>query len=62
MAQHLFFSQDLKSWTYLGEFVEGDVFTGPGEDGAVPYFWPIGDKHILLFASHTRRAQYLLGD
>ncbi len=62
MAQHLFFSQDLKSWTYTGEFVEGDVFTGRGEDGAVPYFWPIGDKHILLFASHTRGAQYLLGD
>jgi len=62
MVQHLFFSQDLKRWTYLGPFIEGDIFTMPGEDGAVPYFWPIGDKYILLFASHQRGAQYLLGD
>ena len=62
MVQHLFFSQDLSRWTYMGPFVEGDIFTGPGEDGAVPYFWPIGDKHILLFASHQRGSQYLLGD
>jgi beta-fructofuranosidase len=62
MVQHLFFSQDLRRWIYLGPFVEGDVFTAPGEDGAVPYFWPIGDKHILLFASHQRGSQYLIGD
>ena len=62
MVQHLFFSQDLSRWTYLGPLIEGDVFTGPGEDGAVPYFWPIGDKHILVFSSHQRGAQYLLGD
>ena len=62
MVQHLFFSQDLGRWTYLGPLVEGDIFTAPGEDGAVPYFWPIGDRHILLFASHQRGSQYLLGD
>ncbi len=62
MVQHLFFSQDLNRWTYLGPFVEGDIFTAPGEDGAVPYFWPIGDRYILLFASHLRGSQYLLGD
>ena len=62
MVQHLFFSQDLSRWTYMGPFVEGDIFTEPGEDGAVPYFWPIGDKHILIFASHMRGSQYLLGD
>ena len=62
MVQHLFFSQDLARWTYLGPFVEGDIFTGPGEDGACPDFLPIGDKHILLFASHQRGSQYLLGD
>ena len=62
MVQHLFFSQDLKRWTYLGPFVERDIFTSPGEDTAVPYFWPIGDKHILIFASHQRGSQYLLGD
>lgn len=62
MVQHLFFSQDLRRWIYLGPFIEGDIFTAPGEDGAVPYFWPIGDRHILLFASHQRGSQYLLGD
>ena len=62
MVQHLFFSQDLQRWTYLGPFVHGDIHTAPGEDGAVPYFWPIGDRHILIFASHMRGSQYLLGD
>jgi beta-fructofuranosidase len=61
MVQHLFFSQDLRRWIYLGPFVEADVFTEPGEDGAVPYFWPIGQEHILVFASHQRGSQYLLG-
>jgi beta-fructofuranosidase len=59
---HLFFSEDLRNWTYLGPFLEDDVFTTAGEDCAVPYFWPIGDKHILVFGSHQRGAQYLLGD
>lgn len=62
MVQHLFFSQDLTRWTYLRPFVEDDIFTLPGEDGAAPYFWPIGDKHILIFASHERGGQYLIGD
>jgi beta-fructofuranosidase len=46
-------------------FEDAEIFTPytePGEDGAVPYFWPIGDKHILVFASHKRGSQYLLGD
>ena len=62
MVEHLFHSKDLRRWTYLGPFVEGGRFTTPGEDGAVPYFWPIADKHILVFASHKRGSQYLLGD
>ena len=62
MVQHLFFSQNLERWTYLGPFIEGDIYTAPGEDGAVPYFWPIGDRHILLFFSHMSGGQYLLGD
>ncbi len=33
-----------------------------GDDGSCPYFWPIGDRHILLFVSHMTGAQYLLGD
>lgn len=62
MVQQLFCSPDLRQWTYLGPLVEGTGFTQPGEDGAVPYFWPLGDKQILLFASHQRGSQYLLGD
>ena len=62
MSQFLFHSQDLKRWIYLGRFIENDIFTDPGEDGAVPYFWPIGDKYILIFASHQRGSQYLIGD
>ena len=61
-APRLFFSEDLRHWDYWGPFVEGDVFTAAGEDCAVPYFWPLGDKHILIFGSHQRGAQYLLGD
>ena len=59
---HLFFSNDLHNWTYRGLFVEGDIFTTAGEDCACPYFWPFGDKNILVFCSHQRGPQYLLGD
>jgi len=62
MVQQLFSSGNLRRWEYLGPLVEGTPYTEPGEDGAVPYFWPIGDKHILVFASHKRGSQYLLGD
>ncbi|MCX6361293.1 MAG: glycoside hydrolase family 32 protein, partial [Armatimonadetes bacterium] len=34
----------------------------PGDDGGCPYFWPIGDRHILLHYSHMSGAHYLLGD
>ena len=58
----LFRSHDLENWEYLHPFVEGDRFTLVGDDGAVPYFWPIGDRHILLFSSHMSGSQYFLGD
>ena len=61
LAEYLFHSKDLTQWNYLGQFIEDDRYTAPGEDGAVPYFWPIGDRHILLFASHQRGSQYFLG-
>lgn len=60
--ESLFRSRDLANWEYMHPFVEGDRFTATGDDGACPYFWPIGDRHILLFFSHTSGGQYLLGD
>lgn len=61
-ANYLFRSKDLLTWEYMHEFVEGDRFTLVGDDGACPYFWPIGDKYILNFFSHMSGGQYLLGD
>jgi beta-fructofuranosidase len=60
-ADHIFRSKDLISWTYMGEFVENFRFPQAGDDGACPYFWPIGNKHILLTFSHRRAAQYIIG-
>lgn len=61
-AEFLFRSRDLAKWEFVHQFLEGDRFTRVGDDGACPYFWPIGDRHILLFFSHTSSGQYLLGD
>ena len=61
-ANFLLRSNDLERWEYLHPFVEDDQFTLVGDDGACPYFWPIGDRHILLFFSHMSGGQYLLGD
>ena len=61
-ADFLLRSKDLATWEYLHPFVEDDRFTLVGDDGACPYFWPIGDRHILLFFSHMSGGQYLLGD
>ncbi len=54
----LFRSKDLARWEYMHEFYE------PGEenDCAVPDFFPLGDRHMLLFASHARGPQYYIGD
>ena len=61
-AYYLFRSKDLATWEYLHDFIEDDKFTLVGDDGACPYFWPIGDRHILPFYSHMSGGQYLLGD
>ena len=58
----LFRSKDLATWEYLHPFAEDDRFTLVGDDGACPYFWPIGDRWILPFFSHMSGGQYLLGD
>jgi len=61
-ANYLFRSKDLVNWEFMHEFVENDRFTLAGDDGACPYFWPIGNKYILNFFSHMSGGQYLLGD
>ncbi|QMU29465.1 glycoside hydrolase family 32 protein [Adhaeribacter radiodurans] len=61
-ADYLFRSKDLKKWEYMHEFVQDDRFTLIGDDGACPYFWPIGDRYIMNFFSHMSGGQYLLGD
>ncbi len=61
-AEFLHRSNDLKSWQYLHPFLEDDQYGLIGDDGACPYFWPIGDRHILLHFSHMSGAKFLLGD
>ena len=61
-ADFLFRSRDLETWEYLHPLTEDDRYTLVGDDGACPYFWPIGDRHMLLFFSHISGGQYLLGD
>jgi beta-fructofuranosidase len=61
-AEFLFRSRDLATWEYMHPFTEGDVYGLVGDDGACPYFWPIGDRHILLHFSHMSGGHYLLGD
>ncbi|MHB0998064.1 MAG: glycoside hydrolase family 32 protein [Armatimonadota bacterium] len=58
---YLYKSTDLNHWEYAGPLYEGGVFTDPGEDCACPDFFPIGDKHMLLFLSHNGGAQYYIG-
>jgi beta-fructofuranosidase len=61
-ANYLFRSQDLANWQYIHEFLEDDRYGMVGDDGACPYFWPIGDKHILIHYSHTSGGKWILGD
>jgi beta-fructofuranosidase len=55
-------SKDLAKWEYLHPFLENDYWGLVGDDGACPYFWPIGSKHILLHFSHMSGGKYILGD
>ena len=60
-CEYLFRSHNLTDWEYLHPFIEGDRFDEPGDDGACPYFLPMGDKHMLLHFSHRRMPKYLVG-
>ena len=59
-------SKDLANWEYVHPFLENDAYGLVGDDGACPYFWPIGTKeqgkHIMLHFSHMSGGKYLLGD
>ena len=57
----LFRSTDLCNWEYMHPFYEPTRFSDVGEDCAVPDFFPWGDRHVLLFASHLRGSQYYVG-
>ena len=42
--------------------VSDEVLAEPGEDMAVPNFWPIGNgRHMLLLFSHKRAGRYYIG-
>ena len=61
-VDHLFRSEDLSEWKYLGPLMEDAFFAEPGEDAAVPNFWPIGNgRHMLLLFSHKRAGRYYIG-
>jgi beta-fructofuranosidase len=61
-ANFLHRSKDLAKWEYLHEFIDGYDFSQVGDDGACPYFWPIGNRHLMLHFSHLSGGKYLLGD
>lgn len=67
-AWFLFESQDLAAWNYVHPFVEDDYVSRIFDDGACPYFWPIGPqddpavrRHMLIHYSHTSGGKFLLG-
>ena len=61
-ATSLFKSQDLVDWEHVGPFYRSErKWTDADEDCAVPDFFPLGDKHMLLFCSHLQGTQYYLG-
>ena len=59
-------SKDLSNWEYLHPFLEDDHYGLVGDDGACPYFWPIGtteqNQHIMLHFSHMSGGKYMLGN
>ena len=64
-AVYLHRSSDLANWQYIHQFLENDRYGKVGDDGACPYFWPIGEndeKHILIHYSHTSGGKWILGD
>jgi len=60
---YLFVSDDLVHWQYLHSFYTSDRhWTRADEDCMCPDFFPLGDRHMLLFISHNLGCQYYIGD
>ncbi len=60
-ADFLFRSSDLIHWEYLHPFYD-DNYGEIDDDGACPYFWPLGDRWLLLHFSHVNGGKWMLGD
>ena len=61
-AAFLFKSQDLRHWDYVHSFYRSQRrWTEGDEDCAVPDFFPLGDRHMLLFCSLVQGTQYYIG-
>ncbi|HUW20173.1 MAG TPA: glycoside hydrolase family 32 protein [Sedimentisphaerales bacterium] len=59
---YLFKSSDMAHWEYVGPFYKSDRrWTEADEDNAVPDFFRLGDKWMMLFTSHLQGTQYYLG-
>jgi beta-fructofuranosidase len=64
MKEHLFFSQNLDKWTYLGQLMDNNPHVECSNDGACPYFLPFGqdeNQRILFFFSHSSGSRALIG-
>ena len=58
----LFKSPDLVNWEYVHPFYKSDrKWTDSDEDCYCPDFFPLGNKHVLMFISHTQGTQYYIG-
>ncbi len=62
MYEHVFFSQDLTRWTYIGKLMDSNPHVECPNDGACPYFLPFGENEkILFFFSHSSGSRCLIG-
>ena len=61
-AASLFKSPDLVQWQHIGPFYQSQrQWTEAEEDCAVPNFFPLGDRYMLLYCTHLVGTQYYLG-
>lgn len=59
---YLFVSDDMINWEYLHPFYKSSrKWTRETEDNMCPDFFPLGDRHMLLFISHNLGCQYYIG-